>query len=1098
MRKNLRSIIAVRRGVVSLPGFVIIAITFCLAGNAYPVNSIQALSSSKKTEYGDAIEVVFEQAQYNELKSVRDKITFDFPVSVNKNISLDLKPFNIFTPHARFLTGSVGGDGEFSKPDIVMFRGEISGQPHSRAYLAFGSDGSAGGFVSDEAGETWFLAQNPPDPGDTPEKTLYIHKAGMAATISDMEWICQTNYPQEKLTGERFLGYYADTAAGLRVSECVIEGDYTFTKIFPDVNAAANYVAILMGAVSDIFERDLNMRLMISFLRFWPDGGEPFDLSVFWGFELYWSSHAGELDFDINVGYLFHSRQDLAWGIGSLGGTCGNGAFAVAYLRGHLPLPVGVPNAANMDLSVVAHEIGHGFHGYHTHDPMFPDTAIDHCYGDTIIFSRGTIMSYCEAGPGYTSNYDLRFHRLIQEWMEWDILSHGCYWFDCNDNGDDDSRDILLGISSDVNDNGIPDECEDCNTNGILDNYDIAAGSPDINSNGIPDECEDDCNDNNIPDEWETRELLSPDANGNCVPDECDPDCDGNGNPDFTDIKDGILEDWDNNNIPDICQDCDENGVADIIDLEKEFNLYVVDENSFVREYDATNGYPLQNLAEDKLSGPSYCAFGPDRQLYITCLTGIMRLDVENDSVSTFIPINSDGLNAPTFLTFGPDGNLYISNLSTHEILRFNGATGEFMDVFVSSGSGGLVAPYGLEFSASGNLFVASGNSKILEYDGSDGSFIGEFVSQGSGGLSSPRGIAFAPDGHLLVASHASGQILLYDGVSGEFMRQFSDTGYFQITPWCIRVTPWGNVIVPHESFYPFVDMEIYEYFYPSGKHFRRFVNNDAGLIDPVSVAFRPKSANDIDGNYILDECDLCIDSDGDGYGDPDQIENTCRADNCPEIYNPQQMDSDYDGIGDACDDCLYDRYNDQDDDGICGDEDNCPTISNAAQIDSDGDGVGDDCDNCINLPNSKQDDADKDFLGDACDNCPEDINPDQADADSDNVGNICDNCPSEINPLQEDIDDDGFGDICDNCPEDYNPSQVDICSYMCGDANNDETINILDITFLIAYLYKDGATPESLWASDPNGDGTANILDITYLIAFLYKDGAEPTCQLQ
>ncbi len=47
---------------------------------------------------------------------------------------------------------------------------------------------------------------------------------------------------------------------------------------------------------------------------------------------------------------------------------------------------------------------------------------------------------------------------------------------------------------------------------------------------------------------------------------------------------------------------------------------------------------------------------------------------------------------------------------------------------------------------------------------------------------------------------------------------------------------------------------------------------------------------------------DTCIDSDGDGYGDPWEPGNTCPDDNCPYVYNPSQADSDGDGIGDACD----------------------------------------------------------------------------------------------------------------------------------------------------------------------------------------------------
>ncbi|MFH2037747.1 MAG: S8 family serine peptidase [Candidatus Zixiibacteriota bacterium] len=61
------------------------------------------------------------------------------------------------------------------------------------------------------------------------------------------------------------------------------------------------------------------------------------------------------------------------------------------------------------------------------------------------------------------------------------------------------------------------------------------------------------------------------------------------------------------------------------------------------------------------------------------------------------------------------------------------------------------------------------------------------------------------------------------------------------------------------------------------------------------------------------------------------------------------------------------------------------------------------------------------------------------------------------------------------------------------GDCNGDGVINILDITFLISYLYKSGPTPNPLIAADPNCTISINILDITYLIAYLYKGGPVP-----
>lgn len=60
------------------------------------------------------------------------------------------------------------------------------------------------------------------------------------------------------------------------------------------------------------------------------------------------------------------------------------------------------------------------------------------------------------------------------------------------------------------------------------------------------------------------------------------------------------------------------------------------------------------------------------------------------------------------------------------------------------------------------------------------------------------------------------------------------------------------------------------------------------------------------------------------------------------------------------------------------------------------------------------------------------------------------------------------------------------------GDANGDLIINILDITFLINYLYKGGPAPV-FYAGDVNDDGIINLLDITYLIEYLYMSGPPP-----
>ncbi|MEW6015156.1 MAG: right-handed parallel beta-helix repeat-containing protein [Candidatus Zixiibacteriota bacterium] len=76
-----------------------------------------------------------------------------------------------------------------------------------------------------------------------------------------------------------------------------------------------------------------------------------------------------------------------------------------------------------------------------------------------------------------------------------------------------------------------------------------------------------------------------------------------------------------------------------------------------------------------------------------------------------------------------------------------------------------------------------------------------------------------------------------------------------------------------------------------------------------------------------------------------------------------------------------------------------------------------------------------------------------------------------------------------------YTPSPDYTCCNLAGDANDNSVVNILDVTYILAYRFKSGPPPPCLQEADANGNGIINILDATYIIAYRFKGGPAPVC---
>ena len=326
-----------------------------------------------------------------------------------------------------------GSPEPYDPGDLSIWKGTVDGDLESEVMLGFASYGSYGWIKAD--GEFYHLLAYAAPGNDwanaearlVPDKVMRSLGAPelpqcQAGTLQDM---AQQNTDWE--SSQVGAGTFAlGTLLECRVA---VETDYQYYQNWNNLTAAQNYTSILLAAISDRYQSQVDIVMTYPYLQFYTSSNDPWTSqgsgagAVLDEFRNAWAGNipAG--------GHLAHfiSGANLGGGVAYLGALCSqNWGFGVSgNTTGGTQFPV-QQSSNTWDFVVIAHEIGHNVGTSHTHDycPPIDECAssayFGPCQNSRNCTSNGTIMSYCHTCSGGMNNITTFFHPTVVNHMRTD------------------------------------------------------------------------------------------------------------------------------------------------------------------------------------------------------------------------------------------------------------------------------------------------------------------------------------------------------------------------------------------------------------------------------------------------------------------------------------------------------------------------------------------------------------------------------------------------------------------------------------------------------------------------------------------------------
>lgn len=361
---------------------------------------------------------------YAALKIIKQATVTGFPLADRGPVDLDVESFDPFSADAVLVLAGDGGERRMPKPELVLLRGHVHDHPESTVFLGL-SPTAMNGYITLD-GHTYILSSG--GAGLNQPAVVYDLGAIPANRLNIVSHPCGTDAlplppgGPRKPNGHGGGGGGGGTDATCRVIRVAIDTDYEYTSsVFSGNSAnAAAYAATLLGAISEIYRRDFDVALELSYLRIWTSNTDPYTLTTVEDrldeLKNYWNANMSGIG--RNITHMMTGLQAGTGGVAYLGVVCpGDYSYGSSgHFSGHFPYPLLNNNGQNWDVMVVAHEIGHNLNAPHTHSMTPPVDGCGNSPQDCTNANQGTIMSYCHTCAGGMNNIVMKFHpRTISE-----------------------------------------------------------------------------------------------------------------------------------------------------------------------------------------------------------------------------------------------------------------------------------------------------------------------------------------------------------------------------------------------------------------------------------------------------------------------------------------------------------------------------------------------------------------------------------------------------------------------------------------------------------------------------------------------------------